>query len=431
MTIQELKAAMAAIQQKVAALAAIEATGTTLSAEQLAEFAQHQADFAAKQQQLDRALSAEKMAQAAATPVDEGFKPGAARTAGTVPAVPKTAAAKGADFAAMVLSIAHGGKDKNAASTYAEGLGYPDVAAALNKTTPTAGGYMVPPGYVAEVIELLRPNTVIRSSGVRSIRMPNGRLNMGRQNTSSTASYGAEGADIAKSEPTLGEFNLTAKKLTALVPISNDLIRYADPSALAFVMDDMRAVIGSREDLAFLRDNGTGDLVKGLRYAANASNIIPAQATPTLVKITQDRGKALAAIKRANVPTLAPIWVMHPDVEQFLMDLRDGNGNLAFPEMARGLWGSLPYKTTTQIPTNLGVGTNETEVYLYESSQCVIGDALDMVLDVSQEASYVDGGNLVSAFSRDQTVVRSISAHDFGLRHDLAAAVLTAVTWRY
>lgn len=429
MTIHELKAAMAAIQQKVAALAAIEATGTVLSAEQVTEFDQLQADFAAKQQQLDRALSAERMAAAAAVPVDDGFNPAAA--AASVPAVPKVPAEKGGNFAAMVLSIAHGGKDKNAASSFADSMGYPDVAAALNKTTPSAGGYIVPTGYVAEIIELLRPSSVVRASGVRSIRLPNGRLNMGRQNSSSTANYGAEGADIVKSEPTLGDFKLDAKKLTALVPISNDLIRYADPSALAFVMEDMRATMGAREDLAFLRDNGTGDLVKGLRYAANAANIIPAAGSPTLTTITQDRGKALAAIKRANVPTVAPVWVMHPDVEQYLMDLRDGNGNLAFPEMARGVWGSVPYKTTTQIPTNLGTGTNETEIYLYEASQCVIGDALDMVLDVSQEASYIDGGTLVSAYSRDQTVVRAISAHDFGLRHDRAAAVLTGVTWRY
>ena len=429
MNIHELKAAMAAIQQKVAALAAIEATGTVLSAEQVTEFDQLQADFVAKQQQLDRALSAERMAAAAAVPVDDGFNPAAA--AASVPAVPKVPAEKGGNFAAMVLAIAHGGKDKNAASQYAQSLGYPDVAAAMNKTTPSAGGYIVPTGYVAEIIELLRPSSVVRASGVRSIRLPNGRLNMGRQNGSSTANYGSEGADIVKSEPTLTNFELNAKKLTALVPISNDLIRYADPSALAFVMDDMRATMGAREDLAFLRDNGTGDLVKGLRYAANPANIIPAAGSPTLVTITQDRGKALAAIKRANVPTVAPVWVMHPDVEQFLMDLRDGNGNLAFPEMARGMWGSVPYKTTTQIPTNLGTGTNETELYLYEASQCVIGDALDMVLDVSQEASYVEGGNLVSAYSRDQTVVRAISAHDFGLRHDRAAAVLTGVTWRY
>ena len=429
MNIHELKAAMSATQQKVAALAAIEATGTALSAEQVGEFEQLQADFAAKKQQLDRALAAEKIAAASALPVDDGFNP--ASGSASLPAEPKAPAEKGGNFAAMVLAIAHGGKDKNAASQYAQSLGYPDVAAAMNKTTPSAGGYIVPTGYVAEIIELLRPSSVVRASGVRSIRLPNGRLNMGRQNGSSTANYGSEGADIVKSEPTLTNFELNAKKLTALVPISNDLIRYADPSALAFVMDDMRATMGAREDLAFLRDNGSGDLVKGLRYAANPGNIIPATASPTLVTITQDRGKALAAIKRANVPTVAPVWVMHPDVEQYLMDLRDGNGNLAFPEMARGVWGSVPYKTTTQIPTNLGTGTNETEIYLYEASQCVIGDALDMVLDVSQEASYIDGGTLVSAYSRDQTVVRAISAHDFGLRHDRAAAVLTGVTWRY
>ena len=424
MNIAALLAQRATVQQRVAALAAIEAGGTALTAEQITEFETLQAEFNTITGQIDRLQAAERMAAAAALPVDPTGR-------ASLPAQPKTPVAKGAGLACMVMAIAHGGKNNQAAATYADNMGFPEVAAALNKSTPSAGGYVVDPGYRAELVEMLRADSVVRSFGARSIPMESGQMGMGRQNGAATAQYQGEGVDILKSEPTLGNLNMSAKKLTALVPVSNDLVRYSSPNALQIVTDDLRAVMGLREDLAFLRDNGTGDLVKGLRYACDPGNVIAANAVVNLQNITADAGKALVAVKRANVPIRELGWVMHPDVEQFLMDLRDGNGNLAFPELARGLFRGRPYKTTTQLPVNLGAGSNETEIVLAEFSQVVIGDSLSMVLDVSTEATYMDGAGLVSAFSRDETVVRSVAAHDMVLRHTKAVAILTGVKWRY
>ncbi len=423
MTIAELQARRAEVQQRVAALAALETSGTELSAEQLDAFNADSAEFDRLTAQIDRAQTAERLAAAAAVPVDP------VRGA-TVPAEPRTPVAAGSNLACMVMSIAAAGRDNRAAALHAEQMGFSGVAAALNRSTSTAGGYIVPPGYVAEMIELLRPASVVRSFNPRVIPMPNGQLNMGRQNGSASASYTGESVDITKSEQTFGNLVMTAKKLTSLVPVSNDLVRYSNPQAMTVVLDDMRQVMGLRQDIAFIRDDGTGDLIKGMRWLADSANVIAANATVNVQNITTDAGKAKSAIKRANVPLVNTGWLMHPDVEQYLMDLRNTDGTFAFPEMERGVFRGLPYKTATQIPVNLGAGTNETEVYLVEFSQILIADSLEMVLDVSAEASYKEGSTLVSAFSRDETVVRAVQAHDFGTRHTKALAVLTGVRWR-
>lgn len=423
MTIAELQARRAEVQQRVAALAALETSGTELSAEQLDAFNADSAEFDRLTAQIERAQTAERLAAAAAVPVDP------VRGA-TVPAEPRTPVAAGSNLACMVMSIAAAGRDNRAAALHAEQMGFSGVAAALNRSTSTAGGYIVPPGYVAEMVELLRPASVVRSFNPRVIPMPNGQLNMGRQNGSASASYTGESVDITKSEQTFGNLVMTAKKLTSLVPVSNDLVRYSNPQAMTVVLDDMRQVMGLRQDIAFIRDDGTGDLIKGMRWLADSANVIAANATVNVQNITTDAGKAKSAIKRANVPLVNTGWLMHPDVEQYLMDLRNTDGTFAFPEMERGVFRGLPYKTTTQIPVNLGAGTNETEVYLVEFSQILIADSLEMVLDVSAEASYKEGSTLVSAFSRDETVVRAVQAHDFGARHTKALAVLTGVRWR-
>ncbi len=60
----------------------------------------------------------------------------------------------------------------------------------------------------------------------------------------------------------------------------------------------------------------------------------------------------------------------------------------------------------------------------------MIGEDMSLVINFSAEASYKDAqGNVVSAFQRDQTLVRVIAKHDFGPRHVELVVVATAVKW--
>ena len=57
-------------------------------------------------------------------------------------------------------------------------------------------------------------------------------------------------------------------------------------------------------------------------------------------------------------------------------------------------------------------------------------DSMSLELAVSREGTYVDGGgNTVSAFQADQTLVRAIAEHDFQVRHDASVAVIQLVLW--
>ncbi len=66
-----------------------------------------------------------------------------------------------------------------------------------------------------------------------------------------------EAAAITVSKPTFGQVVASFKKLTALVPVSNDMQRFADPAIDAYVRDDLVQVLARREDLAFIRGDGT------------------------------------------------------------------------------------------------------------------------------------------------------------------------------
>lgn len=302
-------------------------------------------------------------------------------------------------------------------------------AKALSASIFEAGGAIVPPMYSAEIIELLRPATVVRVLGAVSMPMNSGTLTIPKQTVGGTAHYVGENVNVPTSEQRFGQLSLSAKKLLTLTPISNDLIRDSSPAADVLVRNDLIAGMSAREDLAFIRDDGTGNKPKGLRHWAAAAHVYAANVTTNLVNVTADLARAIRQIEESNVPMLRLGWIFTPRIKWYLMSLRDGNGNLAFePEMRQATLLGIPFRTSTQIPNNLGVGT-ESEIYLADFGQAIIGENTQLIVSIYEGGTYHDGTTIVSGISADQTIVTTLARHDFAIRHDQAVSVITGVTW--
>lgn len=295
----------------------------------------------------------------------------------------------------------------------------------------TAGGFMIPEDFIPEIIELLRAHSIVRAANPRVLPMPTGSLTIRKQTATAGTSYVGESVAISTTEPAGGQIRLTAKKLAAIVPVSNELLSFTSgPNADEFIRDDLVASIATREDQAFLRDNGLSETPKGIRNWALAANITASNGT-SATNIEDDFKDLINSLENNDVRLLRPVWFMHPRSKNHLFTLRDANGNLIFPEI-RGpspmLYG-WPVFISTNIPRNLGGGANETEVYFVDMIDAIIGEATTLEIQVDSSASYLDGSTLVSAFARDETLVRAISRHDFAMRHDESVALKSDVTW--
>jgi HK97 family phage major capsid protein len=295
-----------------------------------------------------------------------------------------------------------------------------------------AGGFLVPDQFSQDVIDLLRPMSVVRGLGPVSMPMPTGTMRVPKITSGSTGYYIGENSTITKSQVATGQLTLTWKKLAALVPISNDLLRFSSPGADAIVRDDMVRSIAQRENAAFLRGDGTSASPKGLRYWAPAANIIAANSTVNLANVTVDLGKLILQLKNNNIPMTRPAWIMSPRSEHYLATVQNGNGFFVFRDevLSGRLWG-FPLAVTTEVPVNLtdGGGTNESEIYLVDMADAVIGEAKSSSVDSSGEAAYTAGGSLVSSYSQDQTVIRAIAEHDFAMRREESVTLLNQCTW--
>lgn len=306
------------------------------------------------------------------------------------------------------------------------------VIKALQAGDFATGGVWIDRTISTDFIEFLRPEVVVRAFNPRTEPMPNGTSSIRKQTGTTTATYRGENVpQNANPNPEYGWVHLSAKELIAKIPISNKLIRYAANDIEAMVLNDAREYIATREDIAFIRGDGTQNTPRGLRYWVNAANVFNANATVNHVNIVRDLGKAEFLLTNANIKMRRPGIIMSPRTENYLKYLLNAQGYWAFQaEMNAGKLLGKPYKTTTQVPDNLGGGSDESELYLVDFDHVVLGEVGRLDVASTSEASYKDSaGNVQSAFDNDETVVRVITEHDLAVRQDKAIAVITAVKW--
>ena len=352
-------------------------------------------------------------------------------------------------FVNCIRAVAKGRGDERRAAQYAdEVLHDADLARALSASVAASGGFAVPDVLSQEFIEYLRPASVVRAAGAQPVPLANGNLSIPKITGGASASYIGENTDAPTSQQTVGQVRLIAKKLVGLIPISNDLIRFANPQTDTVIRGDLIRAVSQAEDLAFLRGDGTQFSPKGMRNWALPANFVTAAALSgaslgyaDVTGITLWLGSMITNLLNAAVPVTLETGCFFLSARSFmaLRTLRTQLGAYAFPELSDDpkdprLLG-YRVKMTPQIPTNLVATpsggsqiTTASEIYFANMPDCLIGEAVNLLLDVSTEATYKDAGNnSVSAFSQDQTVIRVIEENDFGVRYDQSVAVATAV----
>ena len=346
---------------------------------------------------------------------------------------------KGIAFARFVKCWVGGRQNFDQAQQLAKQLyaddGRIDFRAAMAQNVGTAGGFLVPEQFSRELVDYLRNMSVVRPNA-RIVPLK-GTMTMPVVTGGSTASYIGENEDDLGQDLTIGQRRFVARKLRALVPVSNDLIRNSDPSADMIIRDDLAGGLAEAEDYAFIRGTGTGDNPKGFRYWALAAAVNNGSGT-TAAAIELDLTQMLARLSAAKKNQMRSLrWFMTSRTFYKLYQLRYAISadpvTLVFPEIRQTppmLLGH-PVSVTDQIPTTLSPGT-VTEIYLVDMVDAMIGDEHGIEIAVSDSAAYLDSsGTMRAAFARDQLVIRAIAKHDFVMRRDTSIQILTGSNVSY
>lgn len=418
----------AAMQMHADALSTFEADG---AAADDAGYLQAQADFDAAKADFDKSDVAVKRAEDVERATLEAATTENDAAPHVAPAVAQNPDDKGVDAGLMIHALAKHSGDLDRAVGYLEQEGHSALSASLSTSDPSGGGVTIPQAQSATLIEMLRPRVVVRASGARVVPMPAGQLRKARQASGATAGYVGELSNIATSQPSFDAVDQQFKTLTAMVPISNSLLQFSSVAVGAMVRDDMLKCMAAKEDISFLRASAGGETPTGLKSFCLASNwkVVSTKDYATVEPIIR---KLVSLVEDADVAMVSGGWAMRASTKNFLASLQyPSSGAKVFPsiEASNTLMG-FPIKTSSQIPNNLGVGSDETEIYFADFNEIVIGDAQVITLASSTEAAYVDtNGVMQSVFQRNETLMRAIGQHDMAPMHDEAITGARVKGW--
>lgn len=296
------------------------------------------------------------------------------------------------------------------------------------------GGFLVPDVIYSDFIELLRHASVVRNAGAQKVTMSTGALKMNGMEQGAFAEYGDDCDVPFLTDVRFNQKEMKAHKLRALIPICNDFIRYADRSNLELIRNDLLAAVAEREDRAFLRGNGTNHSPKGLRYLADPANVFPRSldgGSVTLQTVANDLRALIGKVECADVPVTRGAYFMSCRTKQFLATLMNGNGIFIYESILQGTLNGYPVYFTNNIPDNLGVAGDESEIYFVAMNQIIIGDAINPTVELNSNVNIIHPatGN-TCGWSTDDSVMRVMAAHDIMARHDgKEIAILTEVDW--
>lgn len=439
MTLEELRKKLA---DKIAGLAALKdkAFGDEATQEDADALQAELKEIEALEGKIALAVSADEAvrrnAQPANAPVQDQPIPGQVRN----PAPVETAQKVGLVMAGMIKAYKESGmKGPKATLEGLRDLGHERLAdelytsqRALNSVSGADGGVTIGEDFAPDIIPLLYPMSSFMQGNPDSIPMPRGNYRQSGGATGATASYGGEGTDIDVSQPTFRDINMSAHRLGAIVPVTNQLIRYSLGAAERFARNDLAMAMSTKMDSVAYLGTGTGDDPTGiLNQAGVYSTAATSTTTPTQAQVDSDARKLLTRFTRYPILLNRLEWRMSVHTHAYLQDMTDGNGNYIYPELRSGtpMFKGFPVRIAGNFPENLGSGTNETYLALISFSTVLVGEAKGLDLMISDEASIKVSGSMVSMFSTDSTAIRATMEHDFTTRYVESAAFLTGVKW--
>ena len=289
------------------------------------------------------------------------------------------------------------------------------------------GGALVKPPEQGELIELLRNKEALVNAGARTIPLPpQGRLKLPRQTAASLTYWVGENAGITASDIGTGEVTMQAKKLTVLIKMPNELIRFASPAAEALVRDDMTKSLALALDLAGIEGSGGDNKPRGLINMPLINSVTAKSTTADGDKISpEDFYRMIAAVEESNAEFEG--WVMRPKTLYKVYQLRsdavaqgDGQGLFLFSmirEAGEGIKPNIaghPVTKSTQISQVRAKGTSSNLTMILGG---MWSDLLIGMFGAIEFAATTLGD---TPFQNDQTWVRGILSADIAARHESA-----------
>ncbi|WP_208647214.1 phage major capsid protein [Paraburkholderia terrae] len=454
------------IQEQIAAFEARRTTATTRMTEIMEAAAEagatldaaHQEEFDGLAQDLEaidghihRLKTIETQVLRSASPIivtDPASASAARAAAGANTAAPARSVTvqqnlpKGTAFTryAIALARSRGNLMQAAAIAQAWQDSTPQVAAVLRAAV--AAGTTTDPAWAAplveyqnmtgEFIELLRPATIIgRIDGFRRVPF---NIQMPAQTSPSTAQWVGEGQPKPVSALAFETMRLGFAKVAGIVVLTDELVRFSNPSAEAIVQRDLVETITQLLDHDFV-DPAKAE-VEGVSPESITHNATYIDASGTTADALRTDVRSLFSAFTANNASVAgAYWIMDPVMALTIGMMVNPLGQVEFPgiDMNGGVFFGLPVVCSTNVPKD---ANGLYAIILVKPSEVLMADDGGVTLDASREASLqmndapaAGPAQLVSLWQQNMIALRAERFINWKPRRALACAYIRGANY--
>lgn len=260
--------------------------------------------------------------------------------------------------------------------------------------TDTEGGHTVPTPVAARVHDLVMAQLAARRAGVTVVPMTAMTNKLPKLTDRGSAAWRNENASLTSTSLTFGAVTFTANSLAALVLVSRELLADSAISFEQFIAREIGKTMALELDRVVWNGSGSAPEPDGVIDAAGINDTSLSGAAPSW------RAND-ALMHRVVAKDYAPTAIVtNPRYVHDLHYQQDSTGQFVSPSQYQyDVFGSAGanYVTTTQIPANLGVGTDETLALCGDFSELAIGLREDVSVQVLRER-YADNGQIGFVF---------------------------------
>lgn len=220
-------------------------------------------------------------------------------------------------------------------------------AAGANESTDADGGFLVPPEYAAGIIDLIQDRSVLYPQA-RKVTISSNRLiemylaensrQDGKRHGGVLAYWKGEADQYTSTKAKFGERTTQLDKLTALCPVSEELLQ--DEPAVESILEDLAGrEFAWKIDQGMFSGDGEGTMPLGMVVPFVTSG---SKGNKALVTIAKEAGQAAGTVNVQNIVKMFNAmpaqcranakWYINQDIELQLMQLMSTSGTVATGE---------------------------------------------------------------------------------------------------
>lgn len=292
------------------------------------------------------------------------------------------------------------------------------VAAGTTTDATWAGPFVEYSTLVGEFIEFLRPQTIIGkfgTNGIPSLRNVPFNVRMQAQTSGGAGYWVGEGAAKPLTSFDFTAITLGFSKVANIAVLTDELIRFSNPSVDLIVRQSLADALRERLDLDFVDPNKA--LVANVSPASITNGIAPILSSGTDIDaVHTDVEAVLGAFIAANMTPSSGVWIMSATTALALSMMRGPLGAPEFPgiTMNGGTFVGMPVITSEYVPSD----TSGAALILVNASDIFLADDGQVVIDASREASLemLDNPTNNSATGTPTTMVSMFQTNSTALK---------------